>query len=206
MITLPLVALVLLSDPLTTAGGNGVPSGYLIPVIDDASPNSSFRYKYAEGAVLLGDFDGIRGDVSWPVQGPWVALGRLDYLTEDEGSTDVDVVLLSGGVGYVHPIPDTENKLDFIGSAEIEFAEAEIDGPGGSADDDDIGLRFRAGARFQANEKIELAGGVSLSTIFDEDVGLDVQGLYSFNENLAGFVGIDIRDDSVAVIGVRFYF
>jgi hypothetical protein len=152
---------------------------------------------------LLGDFDGIRGGASLPIKGPWIAVGRIDYLTEDEGNTDVDLVLLSGGVGYVRTL---EAELDFIGSAEIEIGDAEIDTPAGSDDDDDIGLRFRAGARFQADERIELAGGVSLSTLFDEDIGLDFQALYAFKENLAGFVGIDIRDDSVGVIGVRFGF
>jgi outer membrane protein with beta-barrel domain len=203
VITLPLVALMLLSDPLATAGRNELSTGYPNSVVNDGPPNSSFRYDYIEGALLLGDFDGVRGGGSWHITGPWIGLGRIDYLTEDEGNTDVDLLLLSGGVGYVHTL---ENELDFIGSAEIEIGDAEIDGPGGNEDDDDIGLRFRAGARFQADEKIELAGGVSFSTIFDEDLGLDVQALYAFKENLAGFVGLDIRDDTVGVIGVRYYF
>jgi hypothetical protein len=47
---------------------------------------------------------------------------------------------------------------------------------------------------------------VSFSTIFDEDIGLDVQALYAFDEHLTGFVGLDIRDDTVGLIGVRYYF
>jgi len=203
VITLPLVALMLFSDPLATGGRNALSPGYPNAVEDDGPPNSSFRYDYVEGALLLGDFDGIRGGGAWHITGPWIGLGRIDYLTEDEGNTDVDLILLSGGAGYVHTL---ENELDFIGSAEIEIGDAEVDGPGGSGDDDDIGLRFRGGARFQANEKIELAGGVSFSTIFDEELGLDFQALYAFDEHVAGFIGIDIRDDSVALIGVRYYF
>ena len=203
MITLPLLALTLLSDPTAPVGGNAFSPVVPSEVSSDGPPGSSFRYRYAEGALLLGDFDGVRVGGAWPVQGPWIALGRIDYLTEDEGNTDVDLLLLSGGVGYVHTL---EEKFDFIGSAEIELGEAEVDGPGGSGDDDDIGLRLRAGARFQAAEKVELAGGVSFATLFDEDLGLDVEALYDFNENLAGFVGFDIRDDTVAMIGVRYYF
>ena len=202
MITLPLLALMLASDP--TALGPSAPSlGYPSQAVSEGPPGSSFRYKYAEAALLLGDFDGLRVGGTMPVSGPWIALGRLDYLTEDEGSVDVDVILLSGGAGYVHTLED--ERVDLIGSAEIEIAEAEIDGPGGSDDDSEVGFRFRGGARFQAADKFELSGGVSLSTIFDEDLGVDVQGLYDFKENLAGFVGFDVRDDTVVTIGVRFY-
>ena len=191
------------SDPTAIAGWNAplpvVPS----PDLGEGPPGSSFHYNYVDGAILLGDFDGVRGAVSLHVSGPWIGVGRLDYLTEDEGNTDVDLILLSGGAGYVYTVQD---DLDFIGSAEIEFGNAEIDTPGGDDDDDDIGVRFRGGLRFQANEQIELAGGVSLATIFDEDVGLDARALYAFNEKISGFVGFEIWDDSFAMIGVRFGF
>jgi len=203
VITLSLAALLLLSDPLAPVGRNALSPASPTAVAEDGPPGSSFRYDYVEAALLLGDFDGLRGGGSWHIQGPWIGLGRIDYLTEDEGSTDVDLFLLSGGAGYVHTL---RKELDFIGSAEIEIGDVEVDGPGGSGDDDDIGLRFRGGARFQADEKIEFAGGVSFSTIFDEDIGLDVQALYAFDEHLTGFVGLDIRDDTVGLIGVRYYF
>ena len=204
MNTLTLLALMLFSDPAAAAGPNAPLPGFPRYTVSDGPPGSSFRYDYAEAALLLGDFDGLRGGGSKHISGPWIAVGRLDYLTDEEGSTDIDVILLSGGAGYVHTLED--ERIDLIGSAEIEIAEAEVDGPGGSGDDDDIGLRFRAGARFQPVDRFELAGGVSLSTIFDEDLGLDVQALYDFKENLAGFIGFDVRDDTVATIGVRFYF
>ena len=202
MIALPLLlALTHLSDPSAAAESSLNSAPLSIPSVTDGPPGSSFRYDYADAALLLGDFDGVRGDGSMHIQGPWIAVGRLDWMTEDEGSTDVDLFLLSGGVGYVHTL---EEKLDLIGSAEIEYGHAEFDSPGGSGDDDDFGLRIRGGVRFQATNELELAGGLSLSTIFDEDVGLDGQALYAFNENLSGFVGLDIRDDTVGVIGVRF--
>ena len=201
MISLPLLlALMHLSDPSASAGISLSPE-YQSVAVSDAPPASGFHYGYAEAALLLGDFDGVRGGGSLHITGPWIAVGRLDYLTEDEGNTDVDLFLLSGGVGYVHTVKD---ELDFIGSAEIEFGHAEIDSPGGDGDDDELGLRFRGGVRFQATDVIELAGGVSLSTIFDDDLGLDGQALYAFNERLAGFVGIDIREDTIGMIGVRF--
>lgn len=204
MITLPLLALMLASDPTALGGASAIPFAYPSQTVTEGPPGSSFRYRYAEAALLLGDFDGLRVGGTMPVSGPWIGLGRLDYLTEDEGSVDVDIILLSGGAGYVHTLED--ERVDLIGSAEIEFAEAEIDGPGGSDDDSDVGLRFRGGARFQPAEKFELSGGLSLSTIFDEELGFDVQALYDFKENLAGFVGFDVRDDTIATIGVRFYF
>ena len=204
MITLPLLlALTLLSDPPTTAGRSALSPRYPDAAESDGPPGSGFHYDYVEGALLLGDFDGVRGAGSLHITGPWIAVGRFDYLTEDEGNTDVDLILLSGGVGYVHTL---EDELDFIGSAEIEIGDAEIDNPGGSHDDDDIGLRLRAGTRFQAADRFELAGGVSFTTLFDEDVGLDVRALYAFSENLAGFVGFEIWDDSFGMIGVRYGF
>ena len=204
MITLPvLLALMLLSDPPVAAGRNALSPGYPSAAVGDGPPGSGFHYDYAEAALLLGDFDGVRGGGSFYITGPWIAVGRIDYLTEDEGNTDVDLVILSGGVGYVHTL---EDELDIIGSAEIEIGDAEIDNPAGSHDDDDIGLRLRAGTRFQAADRLELAGGLSFTTLFDEDVGLDVRALYAFNENLAGFVGFEIRDDSFGMIGVRFGF
>ena len=202
MITLLVLAMMLPSDPPAIARSAPSP-GYPSAALDVGPPGSAFRYKYAEGALLLGDFDGVRGGGAWHISGPWVGLGRLDYLTEDEGSVDVDLFLLSGGVGYVHTI---EPNLDFIGSAELEIGDAEIDGPGGSDDDDDLGLKLRAGARFQPADKVELAGGISFTTIFDEELGLDFQALYDFNENFAGFLGFDNRDDTVWMIGVRYYF
>ena len=204
MITLAILALMLLTHPAAAAGPNALLLGFSSDTLSDGPPGSSFRYDYVEAALLLGDFDGLRVGGSKHISGPWIAVGRLDYLTEDEGSTEVDVIVLSGGAGYVHTLED--ERVDLIGSAEIEIAEAEVDGPGGSGDDDDIGLRFRAGARFHPADRFELAGGVSISTIFDEDLGLDVQALYDFKENLAGFIGFDVRDDTVATIGVRFYF
>jgi hypothetical protein len=205
MLTLPLLALMLLSDPAAAAGSKAPLSwSSRYTVGEKAPPGSNFRYDYAEGAILLGDFDGVRGGVSKYISGQWIALGRLDYLTEEEGSADIDITILSGGAGYVHTLED--ERFDLIGSAEIEIAEAEVDAPGGGGDDDDIGLRLRGGARFRPDDRFELAGGVTLSTIFDEDLGFDVQGLYDFNEKFAGFVGFDVRDDTVATIGVRFFF
>jgi hypothetical protein len=186
-------------DPAAVAGGSTPPPMYTEGMYE-GPPDSSFNYRYAEGAILLGDFDGLRVGGSFPIQGPWIALGRFDYMTEEEGSVDVDVLLLSGGAGYVHTI---DEKLDLIGSAEIEIGDIEVDGGG---DDDDIGIRLRGGVRYQAHEKVELAGGLSFATVFDEELGIDGQALYAFNENIAGFVGFDNREDTVWTIGVRFNF
>jgi hypothetical protein len=201
VISLPLLlALMPLSDPSASAGTSLAP-GYRGEGASVAPPGSSFHYRYVEAALLLGDFDGLRGSGTLHITGPWIGLGRLDYLTEDEGSTDVDLFLLSGGVGYVHTV---EEELDFIGSAELELGHIEVDTPGGDADDDELGLRFRGGVRFQASDVIELDGGLSFSTIFDDELGLDGQVLYAFKEGLSGFVGLDIRDETLAMIGVRF--
>ena len=203
MITLSLLLAATLAPNAPTAASGAAPAPSPRLVASDGPPDSSFRYDYVDGAFVLGDFYGLRANGSYHLDGPWLALGRFEYLTEDEGNTDVDLLLFSGGVGYVHTL---EDDLDFVGSAEIEIGHAEIDNPGGSADDDEVGLRLRAGLRFQANDEIELAGGVSFATIFDEDLGLDGQILYAFDEKLSGFVGFDIRDDTVALVGVRYHF
>ena len=117
----------------------------------------------------------------------------------------LDDMARRGRVGAVHTLPaDGEPRTELALLGLMGYPPAEIDTPGGDDDDDDIGVRFRGGLRFQANEQIELAGGVSLATIFDEDVGLDARALYAFNEKISGFVGFEIWDDSFAMIGVRF--
>jgi len=175
----------------------------------DGPADSSFHYDYAEGGFTFGDLDGVRFAGSKRISGPWIGVGRLEYLTEDEGRTETDLVLLSGGVGYVFPAPESlgvEQALDFIGSVELEYGRVEVDTPGGNFDDDDVGLRFRAGARFQATEKIEVEGGVSLATIFDDDLGVDGRVLYAFNPKFSAFAGFEDRDDTFLRIGVRYGF
>jgi hypothetical protein len=173
---------------------------------NDDPLDSTFHYDYVDTGFALGDLDGVQFRGSRHVGGQWVVLGRVEYLSDDNGNVDVNLLLLSGGVGYVVPITDLEQPLDFIGSAEVEYGRAEVDTPGGSADDDDVGLRLRGGVRFQATPELEIAGGISLSTIFDEDLGLDLVALYSFKENLAGYVGFEDRDDTLLELGVRFSF
>jgi len=202
MITSSLLFLVpfLPSLPLDPVAGT---APRILQAKGEAPAISSFRYDYGEAGLAIGDLDGLRLGGSMALEGPWIALGRLEYLTDDEGNSEVDLLLLSGGVGYVHPV---EPNLDFVGSVEVEVGSAEIDTPGGSADDDDVGLNLRGGVRFQATEELELAGGLSVRTIFDEDLGLDLAALYAFNENVSGFLGFDSREDSFVVIGVRYYF
>lgn len=161
------------------------------------------RYNNVDGAFVLGDFYGLRGAVSFDLDGPWIGLGRLEYLTGDEGNVEVDEFVLSGGAGYVLGLGDS---LDLIGSAELEWAHIELENAGSCADDDDIGLRLRGGLRYQANEEIELAGGLSYSTRSDEDFGVDFQVLYAFDERFSCFTGIDIRDDTFATVGLRYSF
>ena len=199
----PLLFALLLPNPATTAGWAASALTLAQGVESDGPPGSSFRYDYVEAALAFGELDGLRLGGSLHIEGSWIALARFEYLTEDEGSTDVDLLLLGGGVGYVHPV---EQNLDVIGSAEVEVGEAEVDGPNRSEDDDDAGLRLRAGARFQATEQLELAGGLSWSTIFDEDLGADAMALYAFGQDLSGLLGIEFRDDTFAVLGVRFGF
>lgn len=164
-------------------------------------PPSSFDYRYFEAGIAVGELDGFRVEGSLPLTGPWIALGRFEYLSEDDGRADVDYALLSGGVGYVHPL---RTDLDFIGSGEIVLGEADVDTPGTNVDDDDVGLRARGGVRYQVNPEVEFAGGLSLNTVFDEDLGADARALYAFDEHTSGFVGFDLRDESFVIAGVRF--
>jgi len=200
------VSLVLAATSLSSSTAPAAPNASTVstpPVVasDDGPPGSSFHYDYLDGAFVLGDFYGLQANGSFHLDGPWLALGRFEYLTDDEGNTDIDLFLFSGGVGYVHTLQD---DLDLVGSAELQIGHAEFENPGGSGDDDDVGLRLRAGLRFQANDEIELEGGLSFATIFDEDLGLDGRILYAFDEKLSGFVGFDIRDDTFATVGVRY--
>ena len=171
--------------------------------LTDGPPGSSFHYDYVDGALVLGDLDGLRVGASVHVEGPWIAVGRLDWLGDDGGATDVDLQLLSLGGGYVHAV---DERLDVLGTAELEIGRTDVDGPGQSADDDDVGVRLRAGARYQATDRLEVDGGISLSTIFDEDLGADARALYAFDERFSGFAGLDARDDTLVLLGVRYRF
>lgn len=165
------------------------------PAAAEQPPASSFGYDYVETALAFGDLDGLQVNGSLHLRGPWIAVGRYEALDYD-GRGDLD--LLSGGVGYVHTL---EADLDLVGTAALEIAD--IDGRG---DDDDTGLHLRAGVRFRVSEKVQLAGGVSVRTIFDEDVGADGQALYAIDDRLHGYVGFDVRDESFFLIGLRYGF
>lgn len=201
------LSLVLAATSLSSSTAPAAPSASTVstpPVVasDDGPPGSSFDYDYLEGAFVLGDFYGLQANGSYHLNGPWLALGRFEYLTDERGNTDIDLFLFSGGVGYVHTL---EDRLDLIGSAELQIGHAAFDSPGGSGDDDDVGLRLRGGLRYKAADQIDLEGGLSFATIYDEDLGLDGKVLYAFDEKLSGFVGFDIRDDTFATVGVRYH-
>lgn len=169
----------------------------------ETKTGGNFSYDYVEGGISLGEAVGTEIGFSHEVEGPWIAIGRFLYLTDDESGVDVDFFGLSGGVGYVHNL---QTGLDLVGRAELEWGYVDASGNGVNESDDEFGARVRGGARFAAMEDLEVFGNAGFRTIFDSDFVADFGAVYRLESNWSALGRVDIDDDTQFLLGVRYGF
>lgn len=196
-LTLPSLSVALLASSLATPTIE--PAALMVQ--SSAPDDRHFSYNYFEGGLSVGDATGIELGASVELDGPWIGVARLLYLTDEEGSVDVDYTSVSGGVGYVHAL---QERIDLLATAELEYGKVDR---GSFGDDSDVGLRVLGGARFAATDELEVFGGISYRTIFDGEFGFNIGSRYEFNERWSALVRVDVEDDFTQFLfGARYAF
>ena len=163
-----------------------------------AQPDLS--YTYAE--LRFVDFDdnggdGLRINGSFDLGNNWIILGGL---TTVDFNSNVDGDIFEIGGGYVWSYtPD----WDLIGTA--RFVSADIDTPGGSADES--GFALSGGARGFLTPEFEMRGSVNYIDLDDSDTYLELAGDYYFTRQFSAGVSVELAGDSdLFSVGVRWFF
>jgi hypothetical protein len=170
-----------------------------------SSPPTPFDYSYVDVRFDYFDFDGLDdGETGFTLGGSYVVypqvfvLGEYQRLTED---ADSDTFAL--GAGFFMPFA---SRTDFTGDAAWLHQEINL---AGVADDDDDGIRLRAGVRQLLSEPLEVnAYLIHLNVDSDADTGVRLGGQYRWNDALS-FVGSYSRfddDSDLFDVGIRLDF
>jgi hypothetical protein len=171
----------------------------------------SFGYSFVDFAVIpeaeieSGNFD-VDGDGfqlrgSLAVYENYFALVEIQDLEFDN---DIDLTRWTIGAGGHWPI---NASLDFVARGGI----TRLDIDAGRFDDDDVGFFLGGRVRAQIIPKVEIEGGVDLTTAevggFEDEIVLVGEGRYHFNDQFSVGGLLNLGDDS-SQIGVygRFNF
>ena len=141
--------------------------------------------------------DGFRLGGSFELDGPWLLVGAFTAL---DFNNDVDSTLLELGGGYVW---NYSEDFDLLGT--LRIVRAEVDTPGGSADD--TGFAFSGGARGLLTPEFEIRGSVNHINLDDSDTYLELAGDYYFTEQLSAGISLEFAGDTDSLtIGARWFF
>ena len=164
------------------------------------TPQRDLSYNYAELRFVDVDVsggDGFRLGGSFELDGPWLLVGAFTAL---DFNNNVDSTLLEFGGGYVW---DYSQDFDLVGT--LRFVRAEVDTPGGSADD--TGFAFSAGARGLLTPEFEIRGSVNHINLDNSDTYLELAGDYYFTEQVSAGLSLEFAGDTdVFSIGARWFF
>ena len=151
---------------------------------------SVFNYNYVELKFI--DASGAEG----------IGLfGSADY--KENIALQVDYAGLSGDADFVtgvvtwHKQAARFPQADWLLSGGLQAGD--ING------NDDAGLILSAGARYAVSDPLEVSGSLSLSTLFDTDLSLNLKALYEVATGFSALVETNLSDDSSIAVGVRFY-
>ncbi len=157
-------------------------------------------YNYAELRFVDVDSnggDGIRINGSYDLGNHWLVVGGVTAL---DFNGNVDTTNIELGAGYVW---DYSNDFDLLST--LRFVRAEIDTPGGSADDS--GLAFSAGARGLLTPEFEIRGSVNHVSLDNSDTYLELAGDYIFTQQFAAGLSVEFAGDTdVITLGARWFF
>ena len=154
--------------------------------------DNGFSYNYAQLAydqwdgddAFDAELDVLTAEGAFELDEHLFLRGGLSFFDGDFGRGDLDGKQLYGGVGFHTPL---QEKLDFVGSADIIYDDREFEVTTcnplvgcvtSDADDDDIGFELRGGVRAAVADQIELEGGLSYYDVYDDDITLYAQGLF----------------------------
>ena len=161
---------------------------------------SDLSYSFAELRFVDVDAsggDGLRFAGSYELSGPWILVGALTAL---DYNNNVDTTLLEIGGGYVW-----NHSEDFDVISTLRLVRAEVDTPGGDADDS--GFALSAGARGFLAPKIEIRGSVNHINLDNSDTYLQLAGDYHFTDQISAGVSLDFAGDTDSIsLGARWYF
>jgi hypothetical protein len=184
-----------LTEPLTEPLKEPLSSPFVPLALDDRT----FSYDYVEGGLSVGDATGFELGTSHEFEGPWIGVGRVLYLEDDESGVDVRFLSVSAGAGFVHAL---QEGIDLVATAELEYGDVDAKGFG---DDSELGLRVLAGARWAATDELEVFGNLGFRTIFDDEFGVQIGGRYQFGDQWSTIARFDIEDDYTQfLIGARY--
>jgi len=153
---------------------------------------SAFDYSYAEGGYIYRDaYDqsgsGVRLAGSLAVLDNLAAFGELS--TNDH--------LDQFGVGALFHSP-LQRNLDFFGGASIEHAD--------NGHDSDTGIGLRAGLRWVALPKLELAPEVRYVSALDGATSLRLNAVYDIAPHVMVQGAVQVGDDQRFELGLRYDF
>jgi len=161
---------------------------------------SDLGYSYAELRFVDVDTsggDGFRLGGSYELNGQWILVGALTAL---DFNNNVDSTLLEAGGGYVWNYSE-----DFDLVSTLRFVRAEVDTPGGDADDS--GFAFSAGARGFLAPRFEIRGSVNHINLDNSDTYLQLAGDYYFTDRISAGLSLDFAGDTDNFsLGVRWFF
>jgi len=164
------------------------------------SPQRDLSYTYGELRFVDVDTsggDGFRLGGSLELEGPWLLVGAFTAL---DFNNNVDSTLLEFGGGYVW---DYTEDFDLVGT--LRLVRAEVDTPGGSADD--TGFAFSAGTRGLLTPEFEVRGSVNHINLDNSDTYLELAGDYHFTRQLSAGISLEFAGDTdVFTIGARWFF
>jgi hypothetical protein len=172
---------------------------------------SHFSYNYAEASFVDNDFDsgflfGGSYDVtnSIAVVGSYLSAG--DYTELKIGAAHhakagflerADLVLHASYISAEYDMPQICQTFA------LPVGTICVDGHGGF---DDSGITVGAALRHQLQDRIELFGDVSYSTLFDGDFLITGGAEWSFNDKLSVRGSYTLADIDTLSVGVRYYF
>lgn len=163
-------------------------------------PRSDLSYSFAELRFVDVDTsggDGFRLAGSYELDGQWILVGALTAL---DFNNNVDSTLLEIGGGYVWNYSD-----DFDLVSTLRLVRAEVDTPGGDADDS--GFAFSAGARGLLAPQFEVRGSVNHINLDNSDTYLQLAGDYYFTDQISAGVSLELAGDTDSFsLGVRWFF
>lgn len=186
----------------------------LVPIVvvaqegQEARPaQPEFNYTYVEigydetefdvGGAGEIDGDGLTVSGSFELNDEWHVFASYGQADLDFG-LDLDTLAL--GAGYVFPF---ESDIDLYGR--VLYIDMEVDGPGGSGDDDGLGLQFRI--RGRVSDEFELEGGIQYIDVADSDTSLQGSARYYFSDTFSAGIGLTIGGDADAIgVNARFDF
>lgn len=179
------------------------PAAPAAPAQTYASGGQNFTYRYVDLQYAFGDIDGVRLRGAYQLDEPWIAVAKAEFTDASDDGVDVDLLAVSGGFGYVYPL---QEKLDLVGTAELEYGSVDVSSGSVSDSDSELGLRARGGARYRVTPEFEAYGGATLRTIFDSTFQIDGGARYHLDERLALTAGLEFGDDTIFAVGVRYSF